>query len=330
MHVLNVHCQHVLFGCSHDNGFARLLEKYALDDFVRPRVTLLEGVPFEKELACLNYNKHKLDGVFRDSKLIVNPPDLLTDFPRGRQDSKNTSFNPASGVFTPASRTPAPQTPVFSPRSGPGFASPAPSARGEPMTRTNSIASSSAVSEALSIPKEKENVGSGGWANIARASASLQFKDLTRAALPEAKITGPVIRQNKAGQRIDVNMDYNHDKVYELKKQKFCNQHYIGRGCCHHEAGNGACPHKHELKLSKDDLKWLRVVARETVCKKGTGCLDFDCIYGHHCPYPKMMEGSMRGIGCINGDNCRFGREMHGMDTVVHKLVRPQDLDMME
>ncbi|CAK4030169.1 Hypothetical predicted protein [Lecanosticta acicola] len=337
LHIWNVHCQHILFGCSHDNGFARLLEKYALDAFVAPRMTLLEGVPFEKELVALDtYKTTKFEGVFREAKVVV-APDLLTDFSRGRQDSKN-AFNPTSGIFTPASsRTPAPQTPLFSPRSGPGVASPAPSAsvstRREPMTRTNSIASSSAVSESLSTGISKESVtssatgGSGGWANIARASATLPYKDLTRPA-PEPKIAGPVIRQNRAGQRLDPDMAYDHDKVYELKKQKYCNQHYIGRGCCHYEAGNGACPHKHDAKLNKDELKWLRVVARETVCKKGTACLEFDCIYGHHCPYPKMMEGSMRGIGCINGDNCRFGREMHGMDTHVYKTIRPGDVDV--
>jgi hypothetical protein len=112
-----------------------------------------------------------------------------------------------------------------------------------------------------------------------------------------------------------------------LKKLKLCNQHYIGRGCCHWQAKNGACPHKHEYQLSTKDKKWLRVVARETVCKKGTYCVDFECIYGHHCPYPKANEGSMRGIGCINGDACRFGREMHGMDMTVAKVLQPKDLE---
>lgn len=288
------------------------------------RVTLLQGVPFEKELVALPYHTKKFDGIFRETKINLNMLDLLTDMPRLRQDSKST-FNPASGIFTPGTRTPAPNTPTFSPRSGPGFPSPAPLARCDlALTRTNSIASSNAISDTAAVPAGSGS-GGGMWANIARTSAHLPLQDLTRVSL-EAKSTGPVIRRNKAGQRLDAEMPYNHDRVFELKKQKFCNQHYIGKGCCHWEANNGACPHKHETKLSKDDMKWLKVVARETVCKKGTGCNDFDCIYGHHCPYPKMMEGSLRGSGCINGDNCRFSREMHSMDLNCATVHRPAPL----
>lgn len=285
------------------------------------RVTILELKPFENhDMAKLPFDKKKLEGVFRDShKPLPNLPDIQTDMLR--KDSKN-AFNPQSGVFTPQ-QSPFSSRPVL-PTAAP---SPAPSLRAD-LTRTNSHASSSAFSEVPSVTTNSGNGGGGGWANIARASSHLPYKDLTqKPAPPETKITGPVVRQNKFGQRIDVEMDYNHEKVYELKKMKYCNQHYIGRGCCHHSAGNGACPHRHEPKLSGDDLKWLRVVARETVCKKGTACTEFDCIYGHHCPYPKVQEGSMKGVACINGENCRFGSEMHGMDTVVDKILRPQDFE---
>ena len=57
------------------------------------------------------------------------------------------------------------------------------------------------------------------------------------------------------------------------------------------------------------------MVARETPCKKGHGCDDVKCIYGHRCPFPLATEGSMRGIGCLNGNACRFPSSMHGMDT---------------
>ncbi|KAK4632234.1 hypothetical protein CLAFUW4_03515 [Fulvia fulva] len=327
LHIWNYQCRHILFGCSHDNGFARLLEGYAFDDEARSRVTLLEGVKFEKELAKLPFNKKKLDGLFRESKINLTPPDLLTDLPRDRHDSKN-SFNPASGVFTPASRTPVPDTPLYSPKTlpPPGITTPAPSVRGD-LTRTNSIASSTAVSDTPAVAAPTGGTRGGGWANVARASAGLPLQDLTKKPSDAKIATGPVIRQNKDGYRVDAHMEYHHDRVYELKKMKYCNQHYIGRGCCHWNSGNGNCPHKHDTKLSKDDLKWLRVVARETVCKKGASCLEFDCIYGHHCPYPKMTEGSLRGIGCINGESCRFAKEMHGMDTTVATILRPEDLE---
>jgi hypothetical protein len=218
-------------------------------------------------------------------------------------------------------QTPAPITPLYSPKSGAIGSDATSSMRGD-RTRTNSISSSVAVCE---TPVSNGTSMAGGWAGVARATAHLPFKDITKPVV-EKPVAGPVVLQNKAGQRLDKQMDYDHDKVYRLKQIKLCNQHYIGKGCCHYNAANGACPHRHDLKLSKEDLKWLRVVARETVCKKGTQCLELDCIYGHHCPYPKQTEGSMRGIGCINGDNCRFAKEMHGMDTKVHKVLKPEDL----
>lgn len=320
LHLRGYQCRHILFGCSHDNGFARVLEKQSFDVAALRDVTLLEGVPFEKELAELPHNKTKFPGLFRDTKININGIDLLTDNNRSRHDSRS-SFNPASGVFTP-SQTPVPTAATLSSRLGPRVGSPALSIPTRDVaTRSSSIASSSAVSDA----PVTSNGSGGGWAGIAARVAHRPFQDLTKPA-PEPKLSGPVVRQNKLEQRLDEHMDYDHDRVYELKKLKLCNQHYIGRGCCHHVAGNGACPHKHDYPLSAKDSKWLRVVARETVCKKGTGCIDPECIYGHHCPYPKANEGSMRGIGCINGEACRFAREMHGMDMTVAKVLTQKDL----
>ena len=52
--LLDYHCRQILFGCSHDNGYARTLESFADDGQAKARVTLLEGVPFEKELLELS------------------------------------------------------------------------------------------------------------------------------------------------------------------------------------------------------------------------------------------------------------------------------------
>ncbi|CZT23612.1 uncharacterized protein RCC_09326 [Ramularia collo-cygni] len=325
LHVRGHQCRHILFGCSHDNGYARILEKYSMDQLALRDITLLEGVPFEKELVQLPHNKTKFPGIFRDTKININGIDLLTENTRTRHDSRS-SFNPASGVFTPFSQTPARTPPAVSSRLGPRVGSPALSIPiRDTLTRSSSVTSSSALSEA---PANSNGNGgaANGWASIAAKAAHRPLQELPKPA-PEPKLVGPVVRQNKLEQRLDPHMDYDHDRVYELKKLKLCNQHYIGRGCCHHQAGNGACPHKHDHPLSAKDTKWLRVVARETVCKKGTACLDFDCIYGHHCPYPKANEGSMRGIGCINGDACRFAREMHGMDMTVAKTIQQSDMD---
>ncbi|SMY21158.1 unnamed protein product [Zymoseptoria tritici ST99CH_1A5] len=325
LHIRGYQCRHILIGCAETEGYAHMLDRYSSDRAALQDMTLLGAKAFEHKLAHLPMRKITLPPLFRKSH---TGSEAKGDPTRERHDSK-TNFNPTSGVFTPSSRTPVPVVLLPDGRKVGGRAvSPAvSSARGN--IRSSSSASSSAISDAAprsSTVKKAVPVAPNAWSSIAQRSAHLPFKDLTRPA-PEPKLSGPLIRQNKYEQRLDQHMDYDHDRVYELKKLKLCNQHYIGRGCCHWEAGNGACPHKHDYPLSAKDKNWLRVVARETVCKKGTYCLDFECIYGHHCPYPKANEGSMRGIGCINGDACRFGREMHGMDMTVANVLQPKDLE---
>ncbi|MCJ1275147.1 hypothetical protein MMC21_002947 [Puttea exsequens] len=75
LHLYDSHCRQILFGCSHDNGYARLLEDVA-EPTICDSITLLEGVPFEKELAQLDskYRTAKFEGLFRTKKINVYPP----------------------------------------------------------------------------------------------------------------------------------------------------------------------------------------------------------------------------------------------------------------
>lgn len=75
-----------MFGCSHDNGYARLLEEVG-DRRNLDRITLVEGVPFERELAALQtkYRSTKFEGLFRTTKINIYqqyaqpmPPSLPT------------------------------------------------------------------------------------------------------------------------------------------------------------------------------------------------------------------------------------------------------------
>jgi len=164
--------------------------------------------------------------------------------------------------------------------------------------------------------------GVNAWATVAKKSSSLPFTDLPK---QQAAIQPPkAVSRNRAGYRIDEELEYNRDEVQRLKRIKLCNQHYLGQGCCHYNAGKAdKCPHKHDMKLTSQERYWLRVVARETPCKRGFECDDVKCIYGHRCPFPVATEGSSRGSGsCLNGENCRFPREMHGVDTKVIKYIK--------
>ncbi|EAW12249.1 CCCH zinc finger DNA binding protein [Aspergillus clavatus NRRL 1] len=65
--VTDVHCCHILFGGSGDNGYARLLSPH-VDS---PKITLLEGTPFERELRGIaeKLGSTVFQGIFRTSKL---------------------------------------------------------------------------------------------------------------------------------------------------------------------------------------------------------------------------------------------------------------------
>lgn len=81
MFAADVHCKHIVFCASTDNGYARLLEQYTGDSEVCRKTTLVEGPPFEKEIAHLNpyFNTVKFPSVFRSSKL----PCWTTSSPAG-------------------------------------------------------------------------------------------------------------------------------------------------------------------------------------------------------------------------------------------------------
>ena len=68
---MDVHCQHILFGGTADNGYARLLAPLIEDEAARTRIILLEGPPFAQELADLQdkFRTVSFDNIFRSEKL---------------------------------------------------------------------------------------------------------------------------------------------------------------------------------------------------------------------------------------------------------------------
>ncbi|EEH36427.2 CCCH zinc finger DNA binding protein [Paracoccidioides lutzii Pb01] len=84
LHAGNVHRKHITFASSTNSGYARLLGPYSSTE-VCNRVTMLEGPPFERELAELKdkYRTTSFPTVFRETKL---PPTRfrrprITDMP---------------------------------------------------------------------------------------------------------------------------------------------------------------------------------------------------------------------------------------------------------
>ncbi|QDS77272.1 hypothetical protein FKW77_003883 [Venturia effusa] len=101
LHAHDYRCRHIILGCSHDNGFVRLLENYVFDDLVFPRVTLLEGVPFEKEFDSLQFSRQRFGTLFRNQKIALPstlPPwaVLGSDFIPARNGNMTPSDSVAS------------------------------------------------------------------------------------------------------------------------------------------------------------------------------------------------------------------------------------------
>ncbi|KAL9591470.1 MAG: hypothetical protein Q9179_007692 [Wetmoreana sp. 5 TL-2023] len=98
LHIEDVHCKHIIFGGSADNGYARMLGPYAGNNRVCNRVTMLEGPPFAQELSQLvhKFRQSSFPEVFRDSKI---PP-------------RRVSFctTPPPSITPPLSKSPKPST----------------------------------------------------------------------------------------------------------------------------------------------------------------------------------------------------------------------------
>lgn len=181
-----------VFGCSHDNGFARLLERYIFDETITKRVTLLEGLPFGKELLELPFNRSKFGTIFRSEKIVLAP------IARGNVNG-NIETAAAAALLRSMSHTPSES--VSSIADG-GYA------------RIGAIATwagRAAVAAALPPPTPPAE----------KASPAPAAGPLTKDTIP----------RNLKGQRIDPPVKHDKAEVERVRKMKMCNVHYL-RGEC--------------------------------------------------------------------------------------------------
>ncbi|KAF6222101.1 hypothetical protein HO133_001187 [Letharia lupina] len=182
LHLYDSHCRRILFGCSHDNGYARLLEDVP-DKPIRDQITLLEGVPFERELFQLKstYRTTRFEGLFRATKINVY----------------NQQYPQPPGLPPPQVQLTAGLPPYQSPYQ-PGIA------------RTISAS-----------PSAPLNPAAPTWASAAMTAPS-QMASPPPTPQPTAYVTKQVLR-NRYGQRIDPIMSYDPNEVKRIKKLKMCN-----------------------------------------------------------------------------------------------------------
>ncbi|KAL8703815.1 MAG: hypothetical protein Q9201_003010 [Fulgogasparrea decipioides] len=243
LHLSDFHCQHIFFGCSHDNGYARLLEQYT-EQTVTDQITLLEGVPFEKELHLMRakYSTVKFEGLFRTNKInIYNQP--------------QSGPHHLGKVSSESSTLPSTQS---------GYQSPY-----QPIIGVSSSSLASGNPSTM-------NPRAPTWASAATSAAQLVSPPPTPRPATAHPASSTEIPRNRHGQRIDPPTVYDKDEVNRLRKLKLCNVHFL-RGDCDYDP----CTHVHKYKLTKNETAALKTIARMVPCFYGTECDDPKCIYGH-------------------------------------------------
>ncbi|EEP83006.1 predicted protein [Uncinocarpus reesii 1704] len=199
LNLYNCHCHQIFLGCSHDNGYARILEDLLADRELVGRISLVEGVPFEKELASIksSYRVTKFDALFRDSKV-------------------------------PSSIGPSLESWMGTVRSLPTGAHPRPTS---PYPSNNGRARVNSNSSGAPNPQT--------WASATAAAASAPLTDLTVSSKPSTPSPRVVERNKYGQRvdRLDFKT-VPKDELKRVKKLKLCNQYFLLGECpnisCYH------------------------------------------------------------------------------------------------
>lgn len=283
LHLYNCHCRHILFGCSHDNGYARLLEDL-IDQETLNQITLLEGVPFERELASLTtkYQTTKFNSLFRTCKIDIYQ-NQYHQLPIRQQQSPEISQSMANVMAT----SPQPLTNHTNHANYTNYNNQVPQ-------YAVPIQPAIARTQPGPAPIPPSSPMAPSWASTAGAAPPTQIASPPPTPSPHTT-TVSAIPRNKYGQRVDPMIQYDKSEVKRVQKIKMCNVHFLRNDCPY---GND-CEHDHFYKPNKNELLTLRFIARQTPCRFGTGCDDTKCIYGHRyvayiviglCEVPLILE----------------------------------------
>ncbi|KAL4871052.1 hypothetical protein BDV12DRAFT_36930 [Aspergillus spectabilis] len=201
LHLYNCHCHQIFLGCSDESPYFQTLNETLADIDLLGRVSLVEGLPFGKDLGSLktHYRFTKFPGLFRDTRInpvwtpwkaavATKPRSLLTPSP-------NPHISPTPHIPAPLSRTPSNIT-----------------------TASNSAPVSSTP---------------------ASSHSSDEFQ-LVRSK-PASSSRPKVVERNKYGQRVDRLdvQSIPREEVNRIKKLKLCNYYFLQGECpnenCHHD-----------------------------------------------------------------------------------------------
>jgi hypothetical protein len=263
------------------------------------------GVPFGNRHSSSTYTMKQFSGLLHDSENLEwsnrSGSDAQSCTLDGYRVPDHKNFNVFGGLPT---RFPAPGRSLMD--------SPVPS-KAAMMHLPRTPSSSTLASEGA--PGIKSVPAMGSWASKAAApappvTASPSYKPADREE---------IIARNRAGQRVDPPCkDYEKTEVDRIKKMKMCNVHYLRQECPY----DNQCTHIHSYKPNREEIGFLRLVARMAPCQNGSGCQDIKCIYGHRCPAPPHKTNHIKGTrSCIFGEQCKYPPELHDIDTNVVKTL---------
>lgn len=230
-----------------------MLEPYKHDAATAQRVSLLATIPVQPAFMNLSFKPIRVDSVFRSDNLASGPT---------RPSVEKRMSLPHRAL----AREPTIDSP-------------------EPSSDSISLGSTSA-------PRTDSPVasldGDATWAHVSRAKGG-QTKEFNIAS----RKTGPkkYILLNRDQERLDKPLPsaskQSQDKLYQ-RVQKFgkvCNYYHLAGNC------NGDCGFVHGEQLTDGELNALRFRARTRACTHGSSCRDFDCTFGHVCPFGSACHG---------------------------------------
>lgn len=283
LYLYNCHCHQLFLGCPSNEEYAGSLRELIAGANYKGRVSLVEGLPLEKEFDDFRQQDYRITqfaDVFRTTKILPS--------------ATNVPSAPSAPTWTASWKNAIPSRTLLTPSPTQQFQTPA------PLSRTST---STSVSN-LGVP----------LAPVTTNKLESSDFQVVRSKIPGS--TPPkAVERNKYGQRVD-RLDFKsipREDLNKLKKLKLCNYHFLLGECPNEEN----CYHDHDRKLSRQDLHILSAIARMTPCRFGLECDDVECIYGHRCPQSEPGKKT-----CFRGDSCRFEPVAHGIDTNIVKVTR--------
>ncbi|KAI9672675.1 MAG: hypothetical protein M1831_000110 [Alyxoria varia] len=326
--VNNLQCKNIIFAACHDNGYLPNLDQFKRDEEVGSRITLLESTSAEWQYRTLGFPVISFPSIFRAQPLPGKPAAFAQPVVPVSQAAKGFSQG-----FSPN-----PHATMFSPYTSEGTAAATPSASEKASPNLTNVSTNHSVDSDTSKPSRSKTASSSAstpqppgseaaalsYANVSSNTGNTS-RDINIAPSKPTSSQRKAIYYNREDQRLDRPLP-KADTVAELRLRKrlqeggkVCNMYHLLDKC-----KNGAnCNYQHGERLGAKEQMALRHKTRSTFCPRGSGCMDIDCILGHHCPNPNCeREDCYFGYNHFAGDLRQPVMKIYENEEV--ELIKPQ------